>query len=90
MRDFIGNVMFMFIIIVGLLIGSYFETTYTQKAKVIEVKSESVIVENNIGRRWEIQDCGLTCGDKVELTLYDNHTINNFKDDEIKRIKKIK
>lgn len=90
MKDAIGSFMFMFIIVIALLICSFFETTYTQTARVIEVKSEYVIVETDNGQKWRVQDDTLTYDDKVELLIYDNHTIDNRKDDTIKRIKKIK
>lgn len=77
-----------FILILGLC--SIIETTYTQKATVIEVENNIILMEDKSGHVWEFEASEFSVGDEVELVMNNNHTDLILEDDKIKKIKKIK
>ena len=81
---------FSILLVVCLIFCNYVETKYTKKATVIQVIDEIVIVQDFNGNVWKCYADGYCTGDKVLLTMDNNHTDNNINDDIIKKIKLIK
>ncbi len=69
---------------------SCLESTYTRKATVKNVIEDTVIVEDEGGNVWEFFGDGFFEGDKLTLTMDNNHTDSIITDDIIKDANKIK
>lgn len=64
--------------------GAY-DSTYSRKAIITEVKDDIVYCTDTQGNIWGYQGSG-TIGHKIVLTMNDNHTTDN-KDDIIIRVR---
>ena len=89
LKEWIQGLLIAIIFILILNFCSIVETTYTQNATVIQVKNNIILIEDKKGYVWEFKASEFSVGDKVKLTMDNNHTDLIINDDKIKQIKKI-
>lgn len=79
------------IIVTGLKALTYIETVYTIDGVVVEKTNEVVVLEDNTGNLWEIDNTedAPEIGTHLHIQFNNNHTDTNRKDDIIVGFKKI-
>lgn len=72
-------------LLVGVLFGvSNYERNYTRKeCDVIRIDGEYIVAEDKCGFIWAFKGNGFGIGDKVDLKMHDNMTVNNIDDDKV-------
>ena len=79
------------IIVFVLILGrvGYHETHYTEKGIVTNVTNEAVIITDEKGEMWEIEDNNLKINDSVKIIFNNYGTYSNRYDDIIEMVERI-
>ena len=88
MRQILSTIVFFMVLLLTLGITGWYECHYTLDCEVIEVNDEYSVFVDKAGEEWEWtneDDDEFIEGDRVELTMFDNHT-HTMKDDEIEKV----
>jgi len=68
-------------------IPEYIDSHYTREGFVSEVEGDVIIIEDKTGNLWEVESEQLEVGQSVKMKMFNGHTHNTLKDDEIISIK---
>lgn len=66
---------------------SYYESTYTRKAKITNIEKTTITATDKKGNIWQFKGKGFKRGQKIILVMDTNNTDENITDDIIKGIR---
>ena len=81
-------VLFIALTIIIFIFCSNIDTFYTREAIVIDKVNNEIYLQDKCGFVWLITDDKYSVGDRLKLTMNNNHT-DSILDDSIKEINKI-
>ena len=74
-------------VFIALFLAIETKEHYYEKAEVVEIEGDVIVVEDENGYLWEFYGDDYKIGQQVEMKMFTNYTPDIIFDDEIKKVK---